>query len=137
MILNIHDDLSVEDLQDRFSLCFPHLKMEFYKKPHHWGASSPDNSRIDPKSRIGDIRKKHYWGQLEIKTWDAVGKVETELRERFGLYVQIFRNENGDWIQTTSTDSSSLKEQTDFSEHAKNSLLPKSRKQINEYRFYL
>ena len=137
MILNIHDNLTVEDLQDRFSLCFPNLKIEFYKKPHRWKASSSEENRIDPKSRIGDIRKKRYQGQIEIKSFDLSGKVENEFRDRFDLNVQIFRNENGEWIQTTSTDACSLTEQGSFSEHAKNSILPKSEQQINEYRFYL
>lgn len=137
MILTIHDNLTIEDLQERFSLCFPHLKIEFYKKPHHWKAASSEKDRIDPKIRVGDIRKKHNQGQLEIKSFDLAGKVENEFRDRFGLYVQIYRNENGDWVQTTSTDTCSLNEQNAFSEHAAVSIFPKSRKQINEYRFYL
>ena len=137
MILTINDNLAIEDLQERFSLCFPHLKIEFYKKPHHWKAASSEKDRIDPQTRIGDIRKKHNQGELEIKSFDLAGKVENEFRDRFGLYVQIYRNENGDWIQTTSTDSCSLKDQGSFSDHAKVSILPKSRKQIDEYRFYL
>jgi hypothetical protein len=137
MILSIHDSLTIEDLQERFSLCFPHLKIEFYKKPHRWKAYSSEKNKIDPKSKIEDIRKKHNQGELEIKSFDLAGKVEQEFRDRFGLYVQIYRNENGDWLQTTSTDSCSLNEQGAFSEHAKTSILPKSRKQIDEYRFYL
>ena len=137
MILNIHDNLLVEELQERFSECFPHLKIEFYKKPHHWKAASSEDDLIQPKARIGDIRKKHNAGSVEIKSWNTAGEIEARLRHGFGLNVQIFRNENNGWIQTTSTDTCSLKKQSEFSEHARTSIFPKSAKQINEYRFYL
>jgi hypothetical protein len=123
MILIIHDKLTIEDLQERFSLCFPYLKIEFYKKPYHCKAASSENDRIDPKCRIGDVRKNHNLGQLEIKSFNLIGKVENEFKDRFGLYIQIYRNKNGGWIQTKSTESCLLKEQGSFSEYAKVSIL--------------
>jgi hypothetical protein len=136
MILNIHDNLLVQDVQERFSECFPNLKIEFYKTPHHWKKESSEDC-IDPKTTIGVIRKKHDPGTLEIKSSHTAGEVERNFKNLFDLNVQVFRNENGDWIQTTTTDTCTLNEQKEFSEHAKTSILPKSKKQINEYRFFL
>jgi hypothetical protein len=137
MLLPIDDNLLVQDLQEHFSLCFPNLKLEFYSKPHHRQKASGYKDRIGPRTRIGTIRKAHSPGTLEIKSSDKTGEVKKAFKDLFGLNVQIFRNENNEWIQTTSTDTCSLKEQTEFSEHARVSIYPKSRKQINEYRLYL
>ena len=137
MLLTIQDNLSVQDLQERFSRCFPDLKIEFYKTPHHWKKESLEKDHIDPKTLIGDIRKKHNPGTLEIRSSNTTGEIEKKFRTFFGLNVQIFRNENQYWIQTTTTDTCTLNEQKEFSDYAKNSILPKSTKQINEYRFYL
>lgn len=136
MVLNIHDNLLVEDLQECFSNSFPNLKIEFYKKSHYWKKESSGDC-IDPKTRIGEIRKKHDPGTLEIKASHTAGEVERNFKNLFGLNVQVFRNENGDWIQTTTTDPCTLYEQKEFLEHARTSLFPKSTKQINEYRFFL
>src|SRR5215213_5280182 len=137
MILTIYDNLLVEDLQERFSECFPNLKIEFYKTSHHWKRESSDKDCIEPKTTIGAIRRKHNPGTLEIKSSHTAAEVERNFKNLFDLNVQVFRNENGDWIQTTTTDTCTLNEQKEFSDHAKTSIFPKSRKQINEYRFLL
>ena len=112
MLLEIDDTKTVADLQERFSLCFPYLKIELYKEPHHWQESSSPDSQLDPMSRIGDIRKNHDAGILEIKSWHKTGEVESLFRKLFGLNVQIFRLEKNAWKQSTNTDNLTLAMQT-------------------------
>lgn len=111
MLLPIDDNKSVAELQDRFNECFPHLKIEFYHHSHHWKEGSPEAELISPEANVGDIRKKHDPGILEIKSWYQTGRVEQDLKKLFGLYTQIFRLENGKWKQTGSSDKLTLKQQ--------------------------
>ena len=62
--------------------------------------------------RIADVRKDHYNGVLEIKSWQTTAKIEKELKEVFGLHAQVFRQDgkNG-WVQTSLSDDFTLQQQ--------------------------
>jgi hypothetical protein len=111
MILSIDDNITIADLQEKFNECFPHLKIEFYLHPHHLKESSFPNEVIDPSKKIGEVRKKHEHGFLEIKSWYQTGKVEQDFKKLYGLNIQIFRNEKGKWHHTISSDKLTLGEQ--------------------------
>lgn len=109
MLLHIHNNLFIEDIQDHFSECFPWLKIEFYKNPLHWKNGSSEKDRIDPKTKIGDISRNHKVGILQIKSTDTVAHVENCLKTLFDLNVRVFRKENSCWIQATTTDNYTLR----------------------------
>jgi len=133
MLLRIHDNLLIEDIQEHFSECFPHLKIEVYSTPHHWQKGSLQKDLISPKSLIGDIRKTHSGGIMEIKSSDKVGDIEEKLKKMFDLNVQIFRKENDCWIQTTSTDVFTLERESELSKKSKTTLVNKIKEQSDEY----
>src|SRR4051794_22895129 len=128
MLLHIDDNTLLADVQEDFSDSFPLLKIEFYAEPHHYKEKSAEVRRILSDKKIGVIRKIHDSGNLEIMSWYTTGRVEREFKEKFGLNVQVFRKENGVWMQSSSTDSYTLAEQMEL---ARNSvvLLPKRRRQ--------
>ncbi len=111
MILAINDNTRLADLQDKFSECFPHLKIEFYSYPHHWKAQSSPREQIDPIMKVGEVSTKHEHGVLEIKSAYQTGRVEQDFHNKFGLNVQIFRYVDGNWVQSTGSDNLTLKEQ--------------------------
>jgi hypothetical protein len=133
MIVHIHDNLSIADLQERFSKCFPSLKIEFYSKPHSIKKPPKENWLISPEKRVANVRHNHNEGELEIKSWYTVRRIENDFREKFGLNAQIFRNENGEWIQTNKTDKFSLHAQQEMVRHATSSIYPKHQEQLREY----
>ena len=114
MLIEIDDTKTVADIQDRFSLCFPRLKIEFYKKPHGWEESSSTKHQVEPDAFIGDIRKNHNPGILEIKSWYKTGEVEKLFKQLFGLNAQIFRLENNRWKQSIESDGLTLAMQTEI-----------------------
>jgi len=113
MLLSIRDNIKLWEIQDKFNECFPHLKLEFYHKRHKQNHSSPEEQRIEGDVQLGEMRKKHNSGRLEIKSWDKTGDVEQRFSEEYGLYVQIFRLENGHWVQSVKTDELTLAEQSE------------------------
>jgi hypothetical protein len=116
MFLKIDDNLTVEEVEDRFNECFPFLKIAFYSFPHKIFEPSDKSFRFQGRERIGNIRKKHFNSVYEIKSWFPVSKVEKELYEIFGLNAQILRSDrNGIFTQTTFSDDLSLRDQIDLS----------------------
>jgi hypothetical protein len=110
MLLYIDDNKTVGDLEDKFNECFQHLKIEFYDMKHRWGKSTLDEHKIEENRRIGEIRKNHNNGILEIKSYYKTGRVEQDFRHLYGLNVQIFFNSNNEWIQSVSSDDLTLGE---------------------------
>lgn len=117
MILHIDESMTLGDIQDKFSRCFPNLKIEFYQKPHGFKETSSPEQVINPNVALARIRKKHSPGNLTILSSDKVGKVESMFKKLFDLNIQVFRKEHNSWIQTSFTDKYSLKELSNLSIH--------------------
>jgi hypothetical protein len=112
MLLYISDHKTVEDLQDHFNDCFPYLKIEFYKETDFNG---PEKSNmIKPQALIGTIRKNPNSGVLDIKSWYKTSKIKQDLKDLFGLNVQIFRLHKNGWIPTSYSDDLTLKQQSEL-----------------------
>ena len=115
MFLHIHDQLTLGELQERFKDCFPSLKLEFYSESHKRFEASEQQSQLDSGKRVGEVRKLHKNGSMEIKSWYTVSRVEKALKDEYGLNAQVFRcNKNGEWVQTTLSDSLTLQEQSEL-----------------------
>jgi hypothetical protein len=133
MKLAIDDNKTILELQNAFSKCFPLLKIEFYKKAHRWEQASSIEHLISVDKKIGEIRKKHHPGTLEIKRCYETGRVEQDFKKLFDLNVQIFRNENNGWIQSSSTDKFTLEQQSEMARKATFSIFPCHKEQLREY----
>ena len=111
MLLEIDDNKRISEIQDKFNECFPYLQVRFY--PHKWqkGAKEYQGERL-----VGDIRKKHESGILEVKSFYKVNKIETDLKQFFGLNAKIFRIHMDNWIPTSLSEDLSLQEQINLAQ---------------------
>jgi hypothetical protein len=115
MLLKIDDHLTIAEVQERFSECFPFLKLEFFTRGHKLHEASDKKDQYLSSQHIGDIRKRHYNGVLEIKSWYTTGRVEQDLKDLFDLNVQILRHDTiGEWIQSCESDDLTLQQQSAF-----------------------
>lgn len=115
MYLQIHDNMRIEELQERFSICFPQLWIEFFFRSHKKGKPSDSKHKVKPDKLLGDIRTNHTNGALEIKSWYTVAKVEQELKDNFGLNAQVYRwDVRHQFIQTVESDNLTLSEQCEL-----------------------
>ena len=103
MIVTIHDNLLISDLQEKFSNCFPWLRIEFYHRPQSVKKSPEEQFRVDSGKTIGEVRHGHYEGELVIKSWYTLGKVVKDFKEKFGLNVRFFQKENSKWMPAGNT----------------------------------
>jgi hypothetical protein len=110
MHIEINDNTSLREIQEVFSDYYPYLQINFYRKQHKKYEASDEKDRISPDTAIGEIRKTHISGLLEIRPLYKVADVEKEFRKRFDLSVQIIRKEKEGWVQTTGMDDFTLKE---------------------------
>lgn len=109
MILEIDDSKTVGDLQERFTSCFPFLKIEFCRNKHQWEDLCPMEEILPADKLIGSIRKIHAPGILEIKSWNKIGEVEKTFYKNFGLNAQIFFKSGSRWIQTGISDNLTIR----------------------------
>lgn len=110
MHLEINDTTTFKEIQEAFSNFYPYLQLEFYTRGHKKYEESLDIDLVYPGKTIGDVKKTHTSGILEIRPLDTVAQVEAELKTRFGLSAQVFWNDNDVWRETTDMDDFTLKD---------------------------
>lgn len=114
MLIEINDIKTLEQISKEFSAHYPFLKMAFYDEPHGWQQESSYKHHLPLNKTIGEVRKGHHPGAMEIHSWYKTGHVEQEFRNLFGLHVQILRHQGDTWIQTAGTDELTLEEQNEI-----------------------
>lgn len=116
MKLHVDDKRNISEIQEEFNSVFPYLKIEFFKKPHETGEASPLNEMLPSDSSLGKWRTIHNEGDLVISADTTVDAVETMFQEKFGVSAQVFRKSGAVWLETSATDSWTLKEQNEQGE---------------------
>lgn len=111
MEIKINDQLTIEEIQKRFSEHFPFLNLEFYSRMHEPGEGSAERVKLGKSLTIGAARTLENAGEISIRGNQKVSTLEQSFHEHYGLNVQVFRKSANVWIQTTTTDDWTLSEQ--------------------------
>lgn len=115
MLLFINGDRLVKDIQQDFSSVYPYLKLEFFRINglHKEQVLKENQIKHDQKLRLAkgrDIQK----GDLLIEETMSVADLEKAFLDKFGLLTQVFRRSGNIWLETSITDSWSLKQQNEL-----------------------
>jgi len=113
MKIHIEDTTKTEDIKSKFSQYYPYLKLEFFRKSHDEGEASTKGDIFKENEEIGNIRTKHNTGDFEFTPDNTVNELEQGFEEKFGIHVQVFRKSHNLWLETTATDSWTLREQNE------------------------
>ena len=105
MLLEIDDNKTIDEVQEKFHECFPSLRIAFFGNMHHRDLEKPWERQLDKEQKIGTIRRKHEPLVMDIKSWDNIGEVENRFRKELGLNVQILYSNNTDWIKKNLKDN--------------------------------
>lgn len=111
MNIHIKDNLTVSDIQKEFEEKFPYLKLVFFKKPHKDHEGNAKKDLLNSNTKLTNILHKN--GKITFDETIAVNELEQLFKDHFGLNVQVFRKSGKSWIETTVTDSWTLKKQND------------------------
>ncbi len=111
MKLLLANSKTIAEVKKVFSESYPHLKIEFFTRPHDDKAASWSKYMIFDQNqtlaKIGMLKE----GVLTLSDITITGEFEQLLSVRYGLFVQVFRKSMGSWLQTTQTDTWTLGEQ--------------------------
>lgn len=114
MIIDINDRVTIREIQKKFSSKYPYLEIQFFYHLPGKDNLLSKNELAPVDKTIGDIKKTHVSGLLEIRSSSTIADVESEMLMRFGLFVQILRKSNAHWILPDGADQLTLKEQNDI-----------------------
>jgi hypothetical protein len=114
MIIKIQSTVSIADIKKQFSEAYPFLKLEFFRSPHEESEPTSKKSMITTNPVIGEISKISKDGLLETIPSMTVHDLESTFRDEYGLFVQVFRSSGKVWLETSSTDNMTLKEQNEL-----------------------
>jgi hypothetical protein len=110
--LRIKSKMTISELQKQFSDEFPYLKLEFFDIPYSPGKLSKAHQY--PANRLlGVCSKIRHEGTITITPADTVGKLEQIFCNEFGLTAEVFRKSGNLWIETSLSNSWTLKLQND------------------------
>ncbi len=112
MQLYISDKVTIKELQQQFNAGFPYLKLEFFDIPPSFDGL-PKVSMYPNSRTLGACRKMHNEGFIHIEPGDTVESLEKALWKVYGLSAEVFRKSGNLWIETTLSDSWTLKRQND------------------------
>jgi len=113
MKIHIDNHTTTKEIKDKFSRTYPFLKLEFYKVSHQEGEASGKADLIGEDLSINDIRKPDTEGDFVFTPENTVTDVEQGFESKYGIHVQVFRKSRGLWLETTTTDDWTLKEQNE------------------------
>lgn len=116
MKLHVDDNRTISAIQEDFNRQFPFLKIEFFKKPHETGEASPLNEMLPSDSTLAKWRTVHNEGDIVLTADTTVDAVEKGFQDKFGISAQVFRKSGAVWLETSATDSWTLKEQNEQGE---------------------
>ncbi|NLR56836.1 hypothetical protein HGH93_01895 [Chitinophaga polysaccharea] len=111
MQLYINETSILQEIQHKFSIVYPHLRLQFYKNPHDWGAACPEDERLTNNLSIDEACSIPTAVWIDIGEKVITGNMEQSFYDLLGLSVQVFRKAGDAWIQTTSTDVWTLGQQ--------------------------
>lgn len=113
MKIEISDDRTLASIQADFNARFPFLKLEFFKAPHKIGEASAKSLIYDNSRFVRDCRVRHLNGFINIDDRITVNELEDKFLEEYGLSAQVFRKSGNVWLETSATDSWTLRQQND------------------------
>ena len=108
MVLHISQNKTLQETQNEFNKAYPFLRIEFYRN------TEPGFARRHLKDSMSlTAAGLKNSGEVEINDSIKVGELEHTFQEKFGLSVQVSRCSGNLWLETTMTDSWTLKQQND------------------------
>ncbi len=104
MTITINKNTTAATFQAAFSATFPNLKAAFFRQNTSsdiWLSQMVLNNQILLGELSTPLATQSASENLTFSANMTVAEFETMLQNRYGLTVRIFRQHNGDWIETT------------------------------------
>jgi hypothetical protein len=110
MKIEINNHRKIFAIQDEFGAMFPGLTMAFYAKPSHPGATPSTKLIRHSGKTLQDCRINSNDGTLDILPTMNVSDLKNNLRDVFGLSVEIFQKPKDGGPASPATENLTLEE---------------------------
>ncbi|MCG8577614.1 MAG: hypothetical protein MI810_22225 [Flavobacteriales bacterium] len=114
IIIEGHNKLSA--VSEAFSAEYPYLRLDFFSKPHDNLEGNTFDEKLDSDTTVEECGGTPT--MLEIDKEMTVSELESEIKEKLNLNVQVFRKSGKVWLETTTTDVWTLEHQNSRGEEA-------------------
>ena len=119
--LQVQKDRTIGEVQYDFNRAYPFLKIEmFHNEDGKAGAVNKERLGSTVILKAAGLLQE---GEIEIADAMTVGQLEKYFKDSFGMIVQVSRKLGTIWLETTMTDSWTLKQQNEhgleFSTHTR------------------
>lgn len=109
-VIKIDKPLKVSEIKKTFNNEFPFLKIEFFKKHHKSMQGSLKKDVITDDFVISSVKNDL---DIVISEDMLVSEFENQFTEKLKLSAQVFRKSGKSWLETTFTDSWTLRKQNE------------------------
>jgi hypothetical protein len=106
----------ITEVQKEFNDEFPFLRLEFLQTKPSVQHGLSLKRLITHNRKIGELQTGITDGDIEVKEDMKVEELEKIFKDRFGFIVQVFRHSGNLWLETTMTDSWTLRQQNEHGE---------------------
>ena len=113
MTIHITRERLISDIQKEFNSFYPFLKIELFAGKHAFRKPSPAGGRLAHNLQMKDITNNFQDTSLELSDTMSVYELESFFSDRLNINLQVFRKSGTLWLETTMTDSWTLKQQND------------------------
>ncbi len=112
-MISITKKQTIKSIQEAFSMIFSGLQIRFYQKEHALAEGSSKATEYATTKTLGEITPQLKEGKISLHDLQTVAQFEQMMETQFGLHVQVFRRSGDLWLQTTTSDYKTLKEQNE------------------------
>jgi hypothetical protein len=109
--MKINKSSTIQDVFEQFSMLFPYLKLEFYRKGHQANEGSSIEDQISHQTKLSQMSPDVTDSDFNIDGDMTVSDFEKYVKDKFQMNVQVFRKSSDLWLQTTATDHWTLNKQ--------------------------
>lgn len=111
--MQLNAQMKISDVNKIFQSSYPYLKLEFFQQQHEPLKGSLGSDAYAHDTNLSELSDR-LPSSIDISADRQVMDIEKEFQEKLGMHVQVFRQSNLVWIETSKTDTWSLAKQNDL-----------------------
>ena len=96
MKIEINNYRKIFAIQEEFNVLFPNVSMEFYEKSSRAGGSPSENLVKSNSKTLDNCRNTHEAGYITIVPGMTIGELKQNLRDVYGLSIDLFNKSQND-----------------------------------------
>ena len=113
MEIQVYTNTTLREVKEKFSHCFPFLKLEFYQYRHH---TEDQQFKKEVYKGLSLEETSEFFKEGTVEFWPntTVAELEQQFQIELGLAAKVFRKSGESWVDTTQTSHLRLGKQNEM-----------------------